>query len=108
MLAPPAEVDEANPILYRVYTVDLLPELMRCGPDGVLLIPVNTGTLCPSRQGSIVLAILLVIGGTIFGGLAGLAAGLVTGFSLIIVSLLFNIVFMGVGGAMSGLISGSS
>ncbi len=46
VLAPPAEVEEADPALYRVYTVDLLPELMRCGPDGVLLIPVNTGMLC--------------------------------------------------------------
>jgi hypothetical protein len=57
--------------------------------------------------GSIVIAILLVIGGTIFGGFAGMAAGLVTGLTLVIVSLIFNIVFMGIGGAIGGLISGS-
>ncbi|MGB9201659.1 DUF5518 domain-containing protein [Methanobacterium sp.] len=56
--------------------------------------------------GSIILAILLIIGGTIFGGLAGLAAGLVTGITLVIVSLILNVVFMGVGGAIGGLLSG--
>jgi len=56
--------------------------------------------------GSIVLAILLIVGGTIYGGLAGLAAGLVTGITLVIVSLILNVIFMGVGGAIGGLISG--
>lgn len=56
--------------------------------------------------GSIVLAILLIIGGTIFGGLAGFAAGITTGITLVIVSLILNLVFMGVGGAIGGLISG--
>jgi hypothetical protein len=56
--------------------------------------------------GSIVLAILLIIGGTIFGGLAGFAASVVTGFAIIIVSIILNIVFMGVGGAIGGLLSG--
>jgi Family of unknown function (DUF5518) len=57
--------------------------------------------------GSIVLAILLIVGGTIFGGLAGLASGLATGLSIVIVSLIINIVFMGVAGAIGGLLSGS-
>ena len=57
--------------------------------------------------GSIVLAILLVVGGTIFGGVAGFAAGAVAGLSLVVVSIIVNIVFMGVGGAIGGLISGS-
>jgi len=57
--------------------------------------------------GSIVLAILLIVGGTIFGGIAGFTAGVVTGFSIVIVSLIVNIVLMGVGGAIGGLLSGS-
>jgi hypothetical protein len=57
--------------------------------------------------GSIVLAILLIVGGTIFGGIAGFAAGAVTGFTIVVVSLIVNIVFMGVGGAIGGIISGS-
>ena len=57
--------------------------------------------------GSIVMAILLIVGGTIFGGIAGFAAGAVTGFTIVIVSLIANIVFMGVGGAIGGIISGS-
>lgn len=57
--------------------------------------------------GSIVLAILLIVGGTIFGGVAGFAAGAVTGFTIVIVSLIVNIVLMGVGGAIGGLLSGS-
>lgn len=57
--------------------------------------------------GSIVIALLLIIGGTIFGGLAGLTVGLVTGLALVIVSLIVNLVFMGIGGAIGGLISGS-
>lgn len=56
--------------------------------------------------GSIVLAILLIIGGTIFGGAAGLVAGLVSGVTLVIAALITNIVSMGVGGAIGGLISG--
>lgn len=56
--------------------------------------------------GAIVLAILLIVGGTIFGGLAGFTAGLVTGITMVIVSLILNLVFMGVGGAIGGLISG--
>jgi hypothetical protein len=57
--------------------------------------------------GAIVLAILLIIGGTIFGGLAGFAAALATGVTMVIISLILNLVFMGVGGAIGGLISGS-
>jgi hypothetical protein len=57
--------------------------------------------------GSIVLAILIVVGGTIFGGLAGFTAGLATGISLVIVSIIFYLIFMGIGGAIGGLISGS-
>ncbi len=57
--------------------------------------------------GSIVLAILMVVGGTIFGGIAGFFAGALTGITLVIVSLIVNIIFMGVGGAIGGLLSGS-
>lgn len=57
--------------------------------------------------GAIVLAILLIVGGTIFGGLAGFAAGVITGLGVLIVALILNIVFMGVGGAIGGILSGS-
>lgn len=57
--------------------------------------------------GAIVIAILLVIGGTIFGGLAGLAAGLVAGVAVVIVAIIGNIISMGIGGAIGGLLSGS-
>jgi hypothetical protein len=57
--------------------------------------------------GAIVLAILLIVGGTIFGGLAGFAAGAVTGATVVIVALIVNIVFMGVGGAIGGILAGN-
>ncbi len=57
--------------------------------------------------GVIVLAILLLIGGTIFGGLVGFAAALATGVVMVIISLILNIVFMGLGGAIGGLIGDS-
>jgi len=46
VLVPPAEVEEATERLYRVYAVDVLPGLLEAGPDGVLLLPVNSGVLC--------------------------------------------------------------
>ena len=42
----PAEVYECRPDLYRLFAIDVLPGLMRCGADGTLLLPVNTGVLC--------------------------------------------------------------
>ncbi len=42
----PAEVYETKPDLYRLFAVDVLPGLMRCDADGVILLPVNTGVLC--------------------------------------------------------------
>ena len=42
----PAEVYEVKPDLSRLFAIDLLPGLMGCGPDGELLLPVNTGVLC--------------------------------------------------------------
>ena len=56
--------------------------------------------------GSIVLAILFIIGGTVFGGLAGFAASLATGVVVIIWALIANIISMGIGGAIGGLFSG--
>ena len=46
VVVSPAEVYECRPDLYRLFAVDVLPGLMRCGPDGTLLLPVNTGVLC--------------------------------------------------------------
>jgi len=57
--------------------------------------------------GSIVLAILLLIGSTIFGGFAGFAAALAAGVTLIIISLIVNMISMGIGGAIGGLLVGS-
>ena len=42
----PAEVYESKPELYRLFSIDLLPGLMRCGSDGTLLLPINIGVLC--------------------------------------------------------------
>lgn len=42
----PAEVYEHQSQLYRVFFVDFLPGLMQAGPDGELLLPLNTGVLC--------------------------------------------------------------
>jgi hypothetical protein len=42
----PAEVYECKPDLYRLFAIDVLPGLVGCGPDGELLLPVNTGVLC--------------------------------------------------------------
>ncbi|MDB5325249.1 MAG: hypothetical protein JWM57_818 [Phycisphaerales bacterium] len=41
-----AEAYEHRHGLYRIAAVDLLPGLMRAGPDGELLLPINTGVLC--------------------------------------------------------------
>jgi hypothetical protein len=42
----PAEVYESRPELYRLFAIDVMPGLMQCGPDGELLLPVNTGVIC--------------------------------------------------------------
>lgn len=46
VLVPPAEIEEARDVLYLAHSVMVLPELMRVGADGTLLLPVNTGALC--------------------------------------------------------------
>lgn len=43
VVVPPAEVREGREGLYRLFAVDLLPELMRCGTRGSVLLPLNTG-----------------------------------------------------------------
>ncbi len=51
VVLPPAEMREGRGELYRLFAVDLLPELMRSGPSGSVLLPVNTGCVfCPSGQ----------------------------------------------------------
>jgi len=45
-LAPPSELEEARDVLYLVHSIMVLPELMRVGADGQMLLPVNTGALC--------------------------------------------------------------
>ena len=55
VLMPPAEIFEFKPELYRLFSVDLLPGMMRASSSGVMLLPINTGVLChpgdkPARQ----------------------------------------------------------
>jgi hypothetical protein len=58
--------------------------------------------------GAIVIAILILIGGSIFYGLAGFVAGAVTGITLVVVALIQSLVVMGLGGAIGGLLRGKS
>ncbi len=46
IVVPPAEIEEAKDQLYRLAAVEILPQLLQAGPDGTLLVPVNTGMLC--------------------------------------------------------------
>ena len=41
----PAEVHDHNPLLYRLFAIDILPGLMSVGKDGQMLLPLNTGVL---------------------------------------------------------------
>ncbi|HEY3323961.1 MAG TPA: DUF5696 domain-containing protein [Planctomycetota bacterium] len=47
---PITEVYEDLPDVYRLFAVDLLPTLLSCGPDGQLILPVGSGTLCSPRN----------------------------------------------------------
>jgi hypothetical protein len=47
VMMSPAELYERDPIMYRLFAVDVLPNLMRV-QDGTLLLPINTGMLCPT------------------------------------------------------------
>jgi len=46
VMIPPAELREDREIMYRVFGVEVLGGLMTAGPDGQLLLPINTGVLC--------------------------------------------------------------
>ena len=43
---PPAELYELNPILYRLFAVDVLPGMLHCDARGEMLLPINTGMIC--------------------------------------------------------------
>ena len=47
VLLAPSEVYERDPIIYRLFAVDLLPGLLAV-QQGTLLLPINTGMLCPT------------------------------------------------------------
>jgi hypothetical protein len=47
VLMSPSELYERDPVMYRLFAVDALPGLMRV-QDGTLLLPINTGMLCPT------------------------------------------------------------
>jgi hypothetical protein len=54
VVVPPPEIEEGKDVLYRVNAVDVLPGLLAAGPDGQVLIPVNTGMLCsPAGKGKL-------------------------------------------------------
>jgi len=45
IVIPPAEIEEQNGGLYKLYAVNVLPGLMRVESTGKILLPVNTGIL---------------------------------------------------------------
>lgn len=45
VLLPPAELYDHNPLLYRMFCVDLLPGMLSCEATGKMLLPINTGVL---------------------------------------------------------------
>ncbi len=45
----PSEIVESDTVMYRLFAVDVLPGLMRVR-GGTLLLPVNTGMLCPTHD----------------------------------------------------------
>ncbi len=47
VLMSPSELYEHDPVMYRLFAVDVLPGLMHV-QDGTLLLPINTGMLCPT------------------------------------------------------------
>lgn len=47
VMMSPGELYERDPIMYRLFAVDVLPNLMRV-QNGTLLLPINTGMLCPT------------------------------------------------------------
>lgn len=46
LLLPPAEIYDRDAARCRVFAVDLLPELMTVGSDGLLVLPVGEGAVC--------------------------------------------------------------
>lgn len=46
VLIQPMEIYEDKTSLYRIFSIDLLPELMKCSKDGSLIIPITTGFRC--------------------------------------------------------------
>jgi len=49
VLLSPGEVYEHDKVMYRLFAVDLLPGLMQVR-NGSLLLPINTGMLCPTAD----------------------------------------------------------
>ncbi|MEI6423938.1 MAG: DUF5696 domain-containing protein, partial [Lentisphaerota bacterium] len=45
VLMNPGELYERDPVMYRLFAIDVLPGLMRV-QDGTLLLPINSGMLC--------------------------------------------------------------
>jgi hypothetical protein len=50
VLIPPTEVYDRDPTRCRVFAVDVLPDLLTVGADGVLVLPVGAGALCRPRN----------------------------------------------------------
>lgn len=45
LIVPPAEVEEADRELYQLWSVEILPGLVRVGPEGHLFLPLRTGMI---------------------------------------------------------------
>lgn len=46
----PAEVYERDSRMFRFFSIDIMPGMMQSGPNGTLLLPLNTGALCSPRD----------------------------------------------------------
>ncbi len=61
VLLAPAEVYERDPVMYRLFAVDILPGLLTV-ENGTLLLPLNTGMLCPTADAPAVRDRFLIYG----------------------------------------------
>ncbi len=61
VLVPVIEVYERDPVMYRLFAVDVLPGLLQVR-NGHLLLPINTGMLCPTATAPAVKDRFLIYG----------------------------------------------
>ena len=61
VLVAPSECYERDAVMYRLFAIDLLPGLLRV-QHGTLLLPINTGLLCPTSEAPAVTDRFLIYG----------------------------------------------